>query len=144
MSEIKIGSKVKVHYIGKLNEGVEFENSYERETPLEFTIGDSKMLIDFENTIRTMKVGDKKSVDIKSERAYGKFKKEAEIKVSREEFPEDFRFIIDERIQGKTKNGQSTTATIREVSKKEVTLDMNHTLAGKDLNFEIELLEIEK
>ena len=144
MSEIKIGSKVKVHYIGKLNEGVEFENSYERETPLEFTIGDSKMLIDFENTIRTMKVGDKKSVDIKSERAYGKFKKEAEIKVSREEFPEDFRFIIDERIQGKTKNGQSTTATIREVSKKEVTLDMNHPLAGKDLNFEIELLEIEK
>ena len=117
MSEIKIGSKVKVHYIGKLNEGVEFENSYERETPLEFTIGDSKMLIDFENTIRTMKVGDKKSVDIKSERAYGKFKKEAEIKVSREEFPEDFRFIIDERIQGKTKNGQSTTATIREVRK---------------------------
>jgi FKBP-type peptidyl-prolyl cis-trans isomerase 2 len=144
MSEIKLGSKVKVHYVGKLKDGKQFDSSLERKEPLEFTIGDERMLIDFENTVRTMKVGEKKSVDIPKDRAYGEIKSEAEIKVPRADFPEDFRYIIDERIQGKTKNGEGAQATIVEVTKDEVTLDMNHPLAGHDLNFEIELLEIEK
>jgi FKBP-type peptidyl-prolyl cis-trans isomerase 2 len=144
MSEIKLGSKVKVHYIGKFKDGKEFDNSVKRETPLEFTIGDGKVLRDFENTVRNMGIGDKKTVDISSDNAYGDYKPEAEIKVDRKDFPEEFRFIIDERIQGNTKSGKAASATIIEVTKKQVTLDMNHPLAGKDLNFEIELLEIEK
>tara|TARA_B100000287_G_scaffold322829_1_gene306776 strand:+ start:1312 stop:1746 length:435 start_codon:yes stop_codon:yes gene_type:complete len=144
MSKIKVGNKVKVHYIGKLKDGTEFDNSIKRETPLEFTIGDGKVLRDFENTVRDMNIGDKKTIDISSDNAYGEYKPEAEIKVPRREFPKEFRFLIDERIQGNTKSGKPATATILEVTKEEVTLDMNHPLAGKDLNFEIELLEIEK
>ena len=144
MSEIKIGSKVKVHYVGTLKDGKEFDNSIKREEPLKFTIGDGKVLRDFENTVRTMKIGDKKSLNIPVANAYGEVNPQAEIKVPRTEFPKEFRFIIDERIQGNTKGGKPATATILEVTKKEVTLDMNHPLAGKDLNFEIELLEIEK
>tara|TARA_Y100000310_G_scaffold70426_1_gene66065 strand:+ start:393 stop:851 length:459 start_codon:yes stop_codon:yes gene_type:complete len=144
MNDIKIGSKVKVHYVGTLKDGKEFDNSVKRETPLEVVIGEGKVLKDFENTIRTMSVGDKKSVNISSEQAYGEVNPKAILKVPRTEFPKDFRFIIDERIQGNTQKGAPATATILEVTKTEVTLDMNHPLAGKDLNFEIELLEIEK
>jgi len=144
MSNIKIGSKVKVHYIGTLKDGTEFDNSEKRETPLDVVIGEGKVLLDFENTIRTMSVGDKKKVHIPCEKAYGEVIEEAITKAPRSEFPEDFRFIIDERIKGNTKSGKPATATILEVTKTEVTLDMNHPLAGKDLNFEIELLEIEK
>jgi len=144
MSNIKIGSKVKVHYIGTLKDGEEFDNSIKRKEPLKMVIGEGKVLKDFENTVRTMSVGDKKSVEILCEQAYGEVNPEAIVKSPRNEFPEGFRFIIDERIQGNTKSGNPATATILEVTKTEVTLDMNHPLAGKDLNFEIELLEIEK
>lgn len=144
MSKIKVGSKVKVHYIGTFKDGEEFDNSVKRETPLEFNIGDGRVLRDFENTVRDMEIGEKKSVSIPLKQAYGEYVPEAEIKVPREDFPKEFRFIIDERIEGNTKSGKAATATIIEVTKKEVTLDMNHPLAGKDLNFEIELLEIEK
>jgi peptidylprolyl isomerase len=144
MSEIKLGSKVKVHYVGKFKDGKEFDSSVKRETPLEFTIGDGKVLRDFENTVRNMGIGDKKTIEISSDNAYGEYRPEAEIKADRKDFPEEFRFIIDERIQGNTKSGKVANATIVEVTKKEVTLDMNHPLAGKDLTFEIELLEIEK
>ena len=144
MSNIKIGSKVKVPYIGTLKDGEEFDNSIKRKEPLKMVIGEGKVLKDFENTVRTMSVGDKKSVEILCEQAYGEVNPEAIVKSPRNEFPEGFRFIIDERIQGNTKSGNPATATILEVTKTEVTLDMNHPLAGKDLNFEIELLEIEK
>ncbi len=144
MNSIKVGKKVKVHYIGTYEDGKEFDNSVSRKEPLEFNIGDGRVLRDFENTVRGMKEGEKKSIYIPLEQAYGKYEEKAEIKVPREDFPKEFRFIIDERIEGNTKSGKAATATIVEVTKKEVTLDMNHPLAGKNLNFEIELLEIEK
>mgnify|MGYP003624168993 FL=1 len=144
MGEIKIGDKVKVHYVGTFKDGTEFDSSVKRETPLDLVIGEGKVLLEFENTIRTMSVGDKKKVHIPCEKAYGEVIKEAITKAPRNEFPEDFRFIIDERIKGDTKSGKPATAVILEVTRTEVTLDMNHPLAGKDLNFEIELLEIEK
>ena len=144
MGEIKIGDKVKVHYVGTFKDGTEFDSSVKRETPLDLVIGEGKVLLEFENTIRTMSVGDKKKVHIPCEKAYGEVIKEAITKAPRNEFPEDFRFIIDERIKGDTKSGKPATAVILEVTRTEVTLDMNHPLAGEDLNFEIELLEIEK
>ena len=142
--KINIGNKVKVHYVGKLADGTEFDNSKQREKPFEFVIGEGKMLVDFENTVRGMSVGETKSVDIESSAAYGNIKPEAVVKVPRIDFPKEFRFVIDEVIQGKTTQGVLTKARILEVTTEQVTLDMNHPLAGKDLNFEIELLEIEK
>tara|TARA_R110000803_G_scaffold39315_4_gene84830 strand:+ start:19294 stop:19731 length:438 start_codon:yes stop_codon:yes gene_type:complete len=141
--KINIGNKVKVHYVGKLTDGTEFDNSKQREKPLEFIIGEGKMLTSFENTVRGMSVGETKTVNIEYSLAYGNVKPEAVVKVPREDFPKEFRFVIDEVIQGKTTKGVATKARILEVTTDKVTLDMNHPLAGKDLNFEIELLEIE-
>ena len=101
------------------------------------------MLTSFENTVRGMSVGETKTVNIEYSLAYGNVKPEAVVKVPREDFPKEFRFVIDEVIQGKTTKGVATKARILEVTTDKVTLDMNHPLAGKDLNFEIELLEIE-
>ena len=144
MSEIKLGKKVKVHYIGTLEDGTEFDNSVSRKKPLEFVVGEGKMIRGFENGIRSMKEGDKKKIKIQPNDAYGDINPEAEMVVPRTDFPDDFKFIIDETIKGKRKDGQPAMARIVEVTKKEVTLDMNHPLAGKELNFEIELLEIAK
>jgi peptidylprolyl isomerase len=144
MSKIKIGNKVKVHYVGTLEDGNEFDSSVKREKPLEFVIGEGKMIPGFENAIRSMDVGEKKNVKIEPKEGYGDINPEAEMVVPRTDFPDNFRFIIDETIKGKRKDGQPAMAKIVEVTKKEVMLDMNHPLAGKELNFEIELLEIEK
>lgn len=144
MNNIKVGKKVKVHYVGKLSDGTEFDNSKQREKPLEFVVGEGKMLIDFENTVRGMDIGETKSINIESSSAYGNIKPEAVVKVPRDDFPKEFKFVIDEIIEGRTTNGNLAKARILEVTKEKVTLDMNHPLAGKDLNFEIELLEIEK
>mgnify|MGYP003649517786 CR=1 FL=1 len=143
MNNIKIGSKVKVHYVGTLKDGKEFDNSITREKPLEFVIGEGTMIPGFENSVRSMGVGEKKTIKVEPKEGYGNINPEAEMVVPRTDFPDDFRFIIDETIKGKRKDGQPAMAKIVEVTKKEVTLDMNHPLAGKELNFEIELLEIE-
>ena len=144
MSKVKTGNKVKVHYIGTLNDGTEFDNSKKREKELEFIVGESTMIPGFEQGIVGMEVGESKTISIPSKLAYGDRKTEAKIKVGREEFPPDFKLIIDEVIQGKTKSGRPALAKIIGVNEKEVSLDMNHPLAGKDINFEVELLEIVK
>ena len=144
MSKVKTGNKVKVHYIGTLNDGTEFDNSKKREKELEFIIGESTMIPGFEQGIVGMEVGESKTINIPSKLAYGDIKTEAKIKVGREEFPPDFKLVIDEVIQGKTKSGKPALAKIIAVNEKEVSLDMNHPLAGKDINFEVELLEIVK
>ena len=73
MNSIKVGKKVKVHYIGTYEDGKEFDNSVSRKEPLEFNIGDGRVLRDFENTVRGMKEGEKKSIFIPLEQAYGKY-----------------------------------------------------------------------
>ena len=142
MSKAKTGNKVKVHYIGTLKDGSEFDNSRKREKALEFIIGEASMIPGFEQGVTGMEIGETKTIEILSKLAYGEVNSEAKIKVGRDQFPPDFKLIIDEVIQGKTKSGKPALAKIVEVNEKEVTLDMNHPLAGKDLKFEVELLEI--
>ena len=142
MSKEKTGNKVKVHDIGTLTDGSEFDNSRKREKALEFVIGEGSMIPGFEQGVTGMEIGETKTIEIASQLAYGPVNKEARIKVGRDQFPPDFKLIIDEVIQGKTKSGKPALAKIVGVDEKEITLDMNHPLAGKDLKFEVELLEI--
>lgn len=140
--EVKQGNQVKVNYIGTLNDGTEFDNSYKRGEPLEFTAGTGMMIQGFDNAVMGMTVGDKKSVNIPNEEAYGPQNPEAFMPVPKTNFPEDFKAVGGEMVQGQTESGQPITAAIVEVNDDNIVLDLNHPLAGEDLNFEIELVEI--
>lgn len=140
--KVKNGDSVKVHYVGTLNDGNEFDNSYKRGSTLDFQVGGGQMIKGFDNALVEMSVGDKKKINIKSDEAYGPRREEAIMVVSKENFPPDFVAKEGEMVQGQTENGQPITALVLEVQEKDVILDMNHPLAGEELNFEIELVEI--
>jgi peptidylprolyl isomerase len=140
--KVKQGDSVKVHYVGTLNDGNEFDNSYKRGSTLDFQVGAGQMIKGFDNALVEMTVGDKKTINIKPEDAYGDRKEEAIMSVSKENFPPDFVAVEGEMVQGRTEGGQPINALIIEVQDNDIILDMNHPLAGEELNFEIELVEI--
>ena len=136
------GSKVKVHYIGTLNDGSEFDNSYKRGATLDFEVGGGQMIKGFDEAVLDMEVGQKKTVTIPPAEAYGEYSEEANIKVPKSNFPENFEFIQGGLVEGSTESGQPVAALILEIHENEVLMDFNHPLAGESLNFEIELVEI--
>ena len=140
--KVKQGDSVKVHYVGTLNDGNEFDNSYKRGSTLDFQVGAGQMIKGFDSAVVEMSVGDKKTVNIKPEEAYGERKEEAIMAVAKENFPPDFVAVEGEMVQGRTEGGQPINALIIEVQDNDIILDMNHPLAGEELNFEIELVEI--
>jgi len=140
--KVKKGDQVKVNYIGTLNDGTEFDNSYKRGEPLAFTAGTGMMIEGFDNAVMGMTVGDKKNVNIPNEQAYGPQNPDAFMPVPKTNFPPDFKAVVGEMVQGQTETGQPVTAAILEVTENDIVLDLNHPLAGEDLNFEIELVEI--
>ena len=140
--KVKQGDSVKVHYVGTLNDGNEFGNSYKRGSTLDFKVGEGQMIKGFDNAVAEMNVGDKKTINIKPEEAYGERKEEAIMAVAKDNFPPDFIAKEGEMVQGRTESGQPINALIIEVQDNDIILDMNHPLAGEELNFEIELVEI--
>jgi peptidylprolyl isomerase len=140
--KVKNGDSVKVHYIGTLNDGNEFDNSYKRGSTLDFQVGGGQMIKGFDNALIEMEVGEKKTVSLSPGEAYGERKEEAITNVPKDNFPPDFVIKEGEMVQGRTQSGHPVNALVVEVKENEVTLDMNHPLAGKELNFEIELVEI--
>lgn len=140
--KVKNGDSVKVHYIGTLNDGNEFDNSYKRGSTLDFQVGGGQMIKGFDEALVEMEVGQKKTININVEDAYGPRKEEAIMAVAKDNFPPDFKAREGEMVQGRTENGQPVNALIIEVQESDVILDMNHPLAGEELNFEIELVEI--
>ena len=135
------GNNVKVHYKGTLQDGTVFDSSRERNQTMDFQLGGGQLLPDFENAVVGMSVGQTKSFNIP--KAYGEVNPEAIFKVPRTSFPENFEFQVGQRVGGSTENGQPITAVIRAVEDDGVVMDHNHPLAGEDLNFEVELMEIE-
>jgi len=140
--KVKNGDSVKVHYIGTLNDGNEFDNSYKRGSTLDFQVGGGQMIKGFDDALVEMEIGQKKTINIKPEEAYGPRREEAITSVEKSNFPPNFVPKEGEMVQGRTENGQPINALIIEVQEKDVILDMNHPLAGQELNFEIELVEI--
>lgn len=143
MSQVKDGDTVKVHYTGKLTEdGTVFDSSRERE-PLEFTLGEGQLIPGFEEAVIGMEVGDNTTVDIESEDAYGARREDLELEVSKSDLPDNIDPQPGMQLQMQQKNGQAIPVQITEVENDYVKLDANHPLAGKDLTFDIELIEIQ-
>jgi peptidylprolyl isomerase len=140
-SAAKEGSTVKVHYTGKLDDGTVFDTSIERD-PLEFTIGDGDVIPGFEQAVIGMTPGELKTVTIPAEEAYGPYDEELVIEVDRSKIPEDIEPEIGMQLQGTLESGAVIQYTVIAVSESTVTLDANHPLAGKDLTFDIELVDI--
>jgi peptidylprolyl isomerase len=138
----KEGDTVSVHYIGTLEDGTQFDSSYERGEPLTFTLGAGQMIPGFENAVLGMKVGETKTVTLPPEEAYGEYRTDLIITLDRDQFPEDMELTIGKRIPLQNSAGQQFMATIIEIGTSTVTVDANHELSGKTLIFEIELISI--
>lgn len=141
MSKAKSGDRVRVHYTGKLGDGTVFDKSAEGD-PLEFTIGEGRLIPGFEKAVVGMASGDSKTVDIPCDEAYGPRYDELTVAVARNEFPGDAELRIGRQVRMTQPNGETFLVVIAAVDDEEVKLDANHPLAGKDLMFEIELVEV--
>lgn len=137
------GNKVKVHYVGSFIDGNVFDSNIDGE-PLEFILGDKQMIEGFENAILGMKVGEKKQVTIEAEKAYGKYDENLISTVQRGDLPPQLDLEIGMMLQIANEDGSNPKqVTITKMTETMVVLDGNHDLAGKDLIFDLELIEIE-
>lgn len=139
---VQDGDTVKVHYVGTLDDGTQFDSSRERGDTLEFSLGLGQMIPGFEKAVLGMEIGEIKTVSIPADEAYGPKDASAMMLVERGNLPQDVEVEIGMRLQGQRANGESAVFTVVEVASSTVTLDGNHPLAGRDLTFEIELVEV--
>ena len=135
---IKKGSTVKVHYTGKFEDGKVFDSSNGK-SPIEFTIGGGQVIEGFENAVLGLDNGAKTSVVITPDKAYGIVREDLIIKVPKNSVPSDVE--IGSLLQGTGQNGEPFNVVVKEINETEAVLDANHPLAGKTLDFEIEVLE---
>jgi len=141
MTQVKNGDNVRVHYHGKLNDGSTFDSS-EGRAPLEFKVGTGQVIKGFDDALEGMKIGDKKTVVIPAEHAYGEVSEQNVIEYPLSEFPEDMKPEVGLELHMSDNEGNNFPVVIKEVKADTVVLDANHPLAGKELTFDIELVEI--
>ncbi len=141
MAAAKKGDTVKVHYTGKLEDGTVFDSSTGRE-PLEFQVGEGEVIAGFDEAVVGMEIGQSKTTAILAENAYGPRFEEMVVKVQRDHLPPNLELKIDQVLQMRSPNGEVMRVVVTGVSESELTLDANHPLAGKNLSFEIKLVEI--
>jgi peptidylprolyl isomerase len=142
MEKAKSGDKVKVHYHGKLTSGETFDSSEGRD-PLSFEIGSGTVIKGFDDGVTGMAVGEKKTINIPSDEAYGPHNPEMIIKMPKDRFPADLEIQAGMPLMMSDQNGQQFQVVVTEITDEDVSLDANHPLAGKDLVFDLELMEIE-
>jgi len=141
MAQVKEGDVVKVHYTGKLTNGEQFDSSLGRE-PLEFTVGAGQMIKGFDAAMPGMVVGDKKTINIAPEEGYGVLNEEAIIHFPKENIPADMKLEPGMQLTLSDPQGNPVPVVVVELMEETVVLDANHFLAGKELVFDIELVEI--
>ena len=141
MAQVKNGDVVKVHYTGRLVNGESFDSSEGRE-PLEFTVGAGMMIKGFDAAMPGMAVGDKKTVNIPAVDAYGEKDPSAIIDFPKENAPEDMKLEPGMQLTLSNQEGQPFPVVVVEVKDEVIVLDANHFLAGQELVFDIELVEI--
>ncbi len=141
MTQAKSGDTVKIQYTGRLDDNSVFETSVDRD-PIQLTIGQGGTIPALEEAIIGMETGESKTIEISAEQAYGIHHKELVHTVSRKVLPADMEPEIGKRLKAISVDGREFPVTIRDISEKTVTMDTNHPLAGKDLTFDIELVEI--
>ena len=141
MSVAKNGDKVKVHYTGRLTDGEKFDSSAGRE-PLAFTVGAGQMIKGFDAAIPGMAIGDKKTVNIPAADAYGERNEENIIEFPKANVPAGMEIKEGMELQLTSQQGYPMPVVVTEVKEDVIVMDANHRLAGKELVFDIELVEI--
>lgn len=141
MQQVKSGDTVKVHYHGKLTDGTTFDSSEGRE-PLEFEVGSGNVIAGFDSGVTGMRVGEKKTVNIPVDEAYGQKQDDLYMEFPRDRFPADVVPEPGMQLNMSNGQGQDFPVVINEVNEDTVILDANHPLAGEDLTFDLELVEI--
>lgn len=142
MAQAKEGDKVSIHYTGRLDDGTVFDTSENRD-PLEFTLGEGKVIPGFENAVKGMSEGETKTARIPSEEAYGSRRDDLVLDVPQEQLPEEIDPQVGQRLQMQAGDGQTFQVVITDVGDDTVEVDANHPLAGEDLTFDIELVEVD-
>lgn len=141
MPQAKTGDTVRVHYTGTLDDGSVFDSSQGRE-PLEFTLGEQRVIAGFESAVDGLNVGENVTTRIPPEEAYGDRREDLVLEVEREQFPPDIEPEVGMQLALQQPNGQPVPVTVTDVSDNAIVLDANHRLAGQTLTFNIELVEI--
>lgn len=137
---IQNGSKVTVHYIGKFEGGEVFDSSVGRD-PLQFVIGQNQVIPGFEEGLMGMEVGEKKTINVPYEKAYGPYREDLVFPVEKAKLPEDI--AVDQLLEVHQPDGNSFIVKVKEIKDDTVFLDANHPLAGKNLVFEVEVVSVE-
>lgn len=138
---IENGKKVKIHYTGTLEDGTQFDSSVGRD-PLEFEIGAGMVIPGFDSAVKTMEVGESKTVTIPAAEAYGEARKEMIMDLPKTQFPPEMEVTLGMQLMMQTPSGQPVPVRVVEIKEESVVIDANHELADKDLTFALELVEV--
>jgi len=136
---IENGNVVDVHYVGKLTDGNVFDSSEGRE-PLKFEVGSGQIIPGFENAVMGKTVGDKVTVTINPEMAYGEVREDLFVQLPLDKMPGDVE--VGQMLQAMSDDGRATQVRVHEVNEDSVIIDGNHPLAGQDLIFDIEIVSV--
>lgn len=141
MCAAKAGHTVKIHYTGTLDDGTQFDSSEGRD-PLEFELGSGQVIAGFDQAVEGMAVGDSKSVKLAPAQAYGERQEQMVQDVPKSALPSDLQPQVGMALSARSPDGREMQLTVTDVKEDVITVDGNHPLAGQNLNFEIELVEI--
>ena len=141
MEQVKNGDVVRVHYTGKLTNGDQFDSSAGKE-PLEFKVGAGTMIKGFDAAMPGMTIGEKKTINISPEDGYGEKSEDAIIEFPRENVPKDMKLEPGMSLTLSNQEGHPVPVVVVEIKDNVIVLDANHFLAGQELVFDIELVEI--
>lgn len=141
MIHAKNGDTVKVHYTGKFDDGTEFATSIDND-PLQFTIGEGQVIPGLELAVMGMSPGEAKTAQVLADQAYGLYQENKVVEVNRNRFPSDLELQIGTILKMRKAGGEKIRRIVTTISETSVTLDANHPLAGEDLTFDLQLIDI--
>ncbi len=143
MSQAKKGDTIKVHYTGRLEDGSIFDSSKDRE-PLEVTLGAGSVIPGFDKGLTGMAIGDTKTVNIPADEAYGQIREDMIAEVGKDDFPPDIKPKVGLELELTQEDNNIINVTISKIEDDKITIDANHPLAGKELIFDLEMIEIKE
>lgn len=141
MTHAQVGDTVAIHYTGRLDDGAVFATS-RSDNPVELTVGEGLLIPTLEETLVGMAPGEERTVTVPAARAYGEKRAELFVPVERSQFPPNAHPQIGQQLRAREESGEERTVTVVEVKEDEVIVDANHPLAGRDLTFDVTLVEI--
>jgi FKBP-type peptidyl-prolyl cis-trans isomerase 2 len=137
----ELGDTVKVHYVGKLSDGEVFDQS-KQEEPISFEIGKGQLIQGFEQAVVGMAAGDTKTEQVPYDFAYGERRDDLVLELEKDKIPEHLNPQVGDQLEIKQDEGNNIPVVVKNITEEGMTIDANHPLAGQDLTFELELVEI--